>query len=262
MSQVVQQEALTRLLVEKGDIWAPRKDRISHTTLLKHIFTKAIEWGSVGGNPAKGVKLLDGEVERVRYLMPDELKTLLSNCDSFMNPIVTVAANTGLRFSELQGLKWENVNLELGIISILKTNTKNKARKDVPINEAVRVVLGEMKRNGPYVFYKGDGKPIKYSTIRKPFKKALDASGIEDFRFHDLRHTFGSNLVMGNVNILTVKDLMGHKDLKMTLRYSHLSPGFKAQAVSVLDQRFKSESHTSPESPPEETAEKDVWASA
>lgn len=230
--------------------------------LLKHMFTMGMKWSKLKSNPAKEVKLLDGEVERVRYLMPDEVQTVLSNCNEFLRPIVTVAVNTGLRKGELLGLKWENVNLELGIISIMKTNTKNKVRKDIPMNEIVRATIEEIERKGQYVFCKEDGKPFKYSGVRKSFEKAVRESGIEDFRFHDLRHTFASSLVMEGIDITTVKELMGHKDLKMTLRYAHLSPMYKSKAVNVLDQRFKTESKPSPKSPPKESFKKEDFASA
>jgi integrase len=71
--------------------------------------------------------------------------------------------------------------------------------------------------------------------IRKRFNRALKDAGIEGFVFHDLRHTFASYLVMAGVDLMTVKDFMGHKDLKMTLRYAHLAPDYKRAAISQLD---------------------------
>lgn len=227
--------------------------------LLKTMFTKALEWDKLKENPAKKVKLLDGEIERVRYLMPDEINRLLSNCNGTLRAIVTVAVNTGLRKGELLGLLWQNVNLDLGIISILRTDTKNKTRRDIPMNEAVKITLKAMERRGPFVFCREDGKPFQNSGIRKSFEKAVKESGITDFRFHDLRHTFASNLVMAGVDILKVKELLGHKELKMTLRYTHLSPHYMADAINILDERFN---HLSQIPPQKETEKKDVWASA
>ena len=226
--------------------------------LLKTMFTKAQKWNRVNFNPAKDVKLLDGEVERVRYLMPEEVQKLLSNCNGFIRPIVLVALNTGMRKGEILDLKWENINFDLGIISIMKTNTKNKVRKDIPMNEIVKATINGIEKKGQYVFCNGDGKPFQNSGVRKSFEKAVRESKIEDFRFHDLRHTFASNLVMGGVDIMTVKELMGHKDLKMTLRYSHLSPTFKAKAVNVLDERYL----WSQFSPQRENEKKEVFATA
>ena len=101
------------------------------------------------------------------------------------------------------------------------------------MNETVKATLKEMQRKGPYVFCNGDGKI--FGTVRKSFKTALRKSEIKDFRLHDCRHTFASNLIMEGVDIMTVKKLMGHKTLTMTLRYAHLAPNHKTKAVSLLD---------------------------
>ena len=85
----------------------------------------------------------------------------------------------------------------------------------------------------PYVFHDGKGNRIR--DIRKSFVTALNGAEIEDFRFHDLRHTFASNLVMEGVDLATVRELLGHKSIEMTLRYSHLSHDHKEKAIKTLD---------------------------
>ena len=199
--------------------------------LLKHMYSKAIEWGKYEENPAKKVKLLKGEVKRVRFLMPDDVQKLLSNCADHLKPIVTVAVHTGMRKGELLSLNWDQVNFEQGIISLL--DTKNHKRRDISMNETVKATLTGMERKGSYVFSAEDGG--SFGDVRRSFETALRRSGIQDFRFHDLRHTFASNLVMESVDIMTVKELMGHKDLTMTLRYTHLAPNHKTKAVNILD---------------------------
>lgn len=199
--------------------------------LLKHMYSKAIEWGKYEENPAKKVKLLKGEVKRVRFLMPDDVQKLLSNCADHLKPIVTVAVHTGMRKGELLSLNWDQVNFEQGIISLL--DTKNHKRRDISMNETVKATLTGMERKGSYVFSAEDGG--SFGDVRRSFETALRRSGIQDFRFHDLRHTFASNLVMESVDIVTVMELMGHKDLTMTLRYTHLAPNHKTKAVNILD---------------------------
>jgi integrase len=199
--------------------------------LLKHMYSKAIEWGRYEENPAKKVKLLKGEVKRVRFLMPDDVQKLLSNCADHLKPIVTVAVHTGMRKGELLSLNWDQVNFEQGIISLL--DTKNHKRRDISMNETVKATLTGMERKGSYVFSAEDGG--SFGDVRRSFETALRRSGIQDFRFHDLRHTFASNLVMESVDIVTVMELMGHKDLTMTLRYTHLAPNHKTKAVNILD---------------------------
>jgi integrase len=200
-------------------------------SLLKHIFSKAIEWGKCKENPARKVKKLKGEVKRVRFLMPDEVQTLISNCPDYLKPIVTVAVHTGMRKGELLGLQWDRVNFEQGIITL--QDTKNGERRDIPMNETTKNILKGMERNGDNVFCNEKGDT--FVRLQRSFEVALNKSGIEDFRFHDLRHTFASNLVMGGEDLNTVRELLGHKDLTMTLRYSHLSPNHKTRAINVLD---------------------------
>jgi len=200
--------------------------------LLKNMFTKAVEWGKLNENPSRRAKRLKGEVKRVRFLMSDEIQTLLSNCPDHLKPIVTVALHTGMRKGELLGLKWDQVNFEQGIVTL--TETKNNERRDIPMDETVRNLLKGLgtENNIPYVFLR-DGQPLKF--VDESFRTAVANSEIEDFHFHDLRHTFASNLVMAGVDIMTVKELMGHKDLTMTLRYSHLAPNHKTRAINILD---------------------------
>ncbi|MGA2466853.1 MAG: tyrosine-type recombinase/integrase [Thermodesulfobacteriota bacterium] len=202
--------------------------------LLKHIFSKAVEWKILGENPAnRTVKFLKGAVNRVRFLMPDEFQKLLSNCDDFLKPIVIVAVHTGLRRGELLNLMWNHVSFDQRIITIL--DTKNSERKDIPMDETVRITLQGLERRGEFVFPNKRGKPFNSMIIHYAFHGALDRSEITDFRFHDLRHTFASNLVMAGVKIEKVQILMGHKMISMTQRYAHLAPGYLAESVKVLD---------------------------
>ena len=114
-------------------------------------------------------------------------------------------------------------------------NTKNGERREIPINQTLRQALqGIVRRlNSPYVFVDGEGQ--RYLDIKRSFHSALRKAGIKDFTFHDLRHTFASQLVMKGVDIATIKELLGHKTLTMTLRYAHLSPSHKVSAVELLD---------------------------
>jgi len=101
------------------------------------------------------------------------------------------------------------------------------------MDETVKTILKGMERTGDHVFSNEEGGT--YVRLQRSFDGALRKSGIEDFRFHDLRHTFASNMVMAGEDLNTVRELLGHKDLTMTLRYAHLSPNHKTRAVSVLD---------------------------
>lgn len=105
---------------------------------LKHFYTQATEWGKCKESLARKVKLLKGEVKRVRFLMPDEVQRLLSNCSDQLKRLVTVAVHTGMREGEFLGLQGPQINFQQGIISILETKTKNDERRDIPMDETVR----------------------------------------------------------------------------------------------------------------------------
>jgi integrase len=140
-----------------------------------------------------------------------------------------------MRKGEILNLRWDQVDLKHGFI--LLEVTKNGERREIPINETLRQNLETQPRHikSSYVFWYGEvGRP--YGEVTKSFNSAVRRAGIKDFTFHDLRHTFASHLVMAGVDLTTVKELLGHKTLTMTLRYAHLAPGHKAKAVELLDE--------------------------
>jgi integrase len=204
---------------------------------VKHMFTKAVEWEMVEEESLKRVrkvKLLQENNSRLRFLSREECQNLINACDQHIRPIVIIALNSGMRKSEILNLTWNQVDLKHGFI--LLEITKNGDRREIPINATLRAALQELPRriDGGYIFVnQKKGKPFR--DIRKSFPSALKKLGIQDFRFHDLRHTFASQLVMAGVDIPTIKELLGHKSLAMTMRYSHLSPSHKARAVELLD---------------------------
>ena len=203
---------------------------------LKNMFNKAIQWGKAAENPMRQVKLLKEDNRRTRYLEQPEIVKLIDSCSAHLKPIVTVAVFTGMRKREILNLKWEDIDFNRGIVYLL--DTKNSEKREVLMNDIVSKAIAavERKSDNPYVFLSHTGKP--YTEIRKSFSTALTRCGIKCFRFHDLRHTYASQLVMMGVDIKTVQELMGHKTIEMTLRYSHLSPDHKKKAVDLFGQKM------------------------
>jgi integrase len=201
--------------------------------LLKHMYTKAIEWGYVKDNPAKAVRLLREPPGRVRYLTPDELLRLLDACAPHVKPIVLMAVHTGMRVRESLTLTWPQVDMRRRILTLAKT--KNQERRVIPLNDQAIEVLRSLPRHveSSSVFYDQDGRP--YQRIVKGFRHACKRAGIRDFRCHDIRHTFASHLVMRGVPLRTVQELLGHKTGQMTLRYTHLSTPHLQEAVSIVE---------------------------
>jgi len=216
-----------------------RKVKVSVATinrevaLLKAIYNKAILWGKARENPVKKIKLYKENNTIVRYLTKKEAGRLIEACNDFLRPIVLLALNTGMRQGEIFKLQWKDVNLKRGIITIL--DGKDGKDAHLPINEDVQYLLSDFPRfvNNPHIFPgMKPGAPL--NNVHHSWNTALKKAGIENFRFHDLRHTFASWLVMGGVDIYTVKDLLRHKSIEMTLRYAHLTPEHKKAALNRL----------------------------
>lgn len=206
---------------------------------MKCLFNKAIAWSKYNGkNPVKGIKLFK-EQPRLRFLEKEEIFKLLANCDEHLKPIVIVALHTGMRKGEILNLKWHDIDFRRDLIYLYQT--KNGERREIRINNEVKSTLLKVKKrpDSQYVFCNKNGEP--YGDIKKSFFTACKKSGIlqiSGFRFHDLRHTFASHLVMSGVDLNTVRELLGHKTLDMTLRYSHLSQDHKKRAVDLLGERI------------------------
>jgi len=219
---------------------------------LKHMMKKALDWEMISDDVFKRirrVKLSPENNRRLRYLSFDESNDLLNSCDKHLKPIVTLALNTGCRRGEILGLTWDRVDLKHGFI--LLDDTKSGKRREIPINANVRAALQgivrrldshfvfvnpETVKERPPVKEGGKKRPAsgRYYDVKKSFATACRKAKLQDFHFHDLRHTFASQLIMNGVDITTVSKLLGHASLTMTLRYAHLAPDHLQTAVDVL----------------------------
>ncbi len=222
---------------------------------LRHMFNMAIKWGKSQKNPVREVRFLKEPKEKDRILSPEEEKKLLAAVRAghkagHLEPIIITALNTGMRKGEILRLKWANV--DFGNAYIIVDGTKTGEIRKVPMNRALTETLKRVKKTSSceYVFSDGENP---YGDVKTGWWTALTNAGIEGFRFHDLRHTFGSRLGMAGVDIKTIQELMGHKDIKMTMRYSHPTPEHKRRAVEILDR-----SHTSFHTTPERAKRKNV----
>lgn len=207
--------------------------------LLKTLFNKAIAWGEADKNPVKGVQFFaeDNQIERV--LTDAEEARLLDACTdhvSYLKMFITLALHTGMRRGEILTLKWSNINVSFGQIVIEAQNAKGKRRRMIPMNSIVRAVLQELQATptGDYVLCQTNGKPRSKWTVEKHFKKVCGRSNVTGLRLHDLRHTFASRLSAAGVDLVTIKDLLGHSSIITTMRYAHSNS--HKQAVDLLSQ--------------------------
>jgi site-specific recombinase XerD len=224
---------LTRIAEERH--WAPASVN-RYRALASLIFRLGIENGKVKENPARLVKLRPVNNARTRWLGPQEearlRRTIFDGYPEHM-PELELALNTGLRLSEMYGLTWENVNISRRVLTIPRS--KNGEMRHVPLNATAVAVLFELRRRGD-----GTGRVIRnlkglpLSDPRHWFEPSVRDAKIQDFSWHCLRHTFASRLVMAGVDLRTVQELLGHKTIGMTVRYSHLAPAHTLAAVERL----------------------------
>ena len=217
------------------------KDKVSpysiqkEVNLIKHLFRLAVEWELVRFSPAQGIKSPKAPAGRVRYLQPTELATLLKAAPEWLRPIIALAVTTGMRRGEILGLRWLDVDLDAG--RVLLPQTKNGEGRIVYLNALAQDVLRSLPADSEA---KPTDKlfPIRADWVTGAFRRVCVKIELQDFRFHDLRHTAASRLRMQGADIHTVAQILGHKDLRMAARYQHLSPTFLSEAVNRLNGVF------------------------
>ena len=260
-------DAVHPWLIEK---WRLRNKKKKAATInrdigaLKAAFSRATEWGLLDVNPIAKIKPLRVDnTPKPRFLSDSEERCLsaalysrerrLCNAENavrpplasvrfadHLKPMTLLAMNTGLRRGEIFSLTWEDLDFERCIVTVGGKNAKSGKTRHVPLNFICLNVLKQwadqksgQKSDEDFVFPGKSGR--KLVNIRKAWVKVIAEAGIQNFRWHDLRHHFASKLVQRGVDLNTVRDLLGHADLKMTLRYAHLSPDNKADAVALLE---------------------------
>jgi integrase len=150
--------------------------------------------------------------------------------------MIALSLNTGIRQGALYALEWRDVDFENRVLTLRANSAKSGKVNYVPLNEVAFQTLSEWRtqvQSEKLVFpsVKTGGK---MDNCRKAWANLLKDADIEKFRWHDMRHDFASQLVMKGVDLNTVRELLGHADLKMTLRYAHLAPKVKRAAVEML----------------------------
>jgi integrase len=199
---------------------------------LKAMLNKAVRWGYLKDNPLKGMSALKEPPGGLRYLMPEETTRLLAACHTppYLRSIVVLAMHTGMRRSEILALRWGDIDLRRRTITL--GHTKNNERLVIPMNDTVAAVLRAWPRVvGTDALFPDLNGPM----VSRAFWRACRKADVLNLRLHDLRHTFASYLAMGGFNLRAIQQLLGHKDLRMTARYAHLSADHLQQAVKSLD---------------------------
>lgn len=214
-----------------------------YMTTMGHAVNIAVkEWEWLDNNPFSRVKKPKEPRGRVRFLDNDERERLLEVCQQsssqYLYPIVVLAISTGMRQGEILNLKWKDVDLSRS--SLVLHETKNNERRAVPIVGLAHQVLKELSKvrriDTPLVFSSID--PDKPASIRNAFESVVKKAKIEDFRFHDLRHTAASYLAMNGATLAEIAEVLGHKTLQMVKRYAHLSEAHTTSVVQKMNEKI------------------------
>jgi integrase len=195
---------------------------------------RAVRWEYLGRDPV-GVWPISKEASfrRSRFLAPDEIPTVLAACDESRSPylkaFVLVALNTGMRRGEILSLTRKSVDWQNQVATL--EDTKNGETRHVPLNDTAIAALRSLP-------VRLDGRLFPFKDghcVTRAFRRAVKRAGIEDFRLHDLRHTFASHHAMQGLQGRGLQALLGHKDPRMTMRYSHLSDTYLKAAVNAVN---------------------------
>ena len=210
---------------------------------LSHAFNVAVkEWGWLDDSPMRKINRLKEPKGRVRFLDEQERTSLLTACKETKHPylykVVLLALSTGARKMEILNLHWKDVDLNKGIAILHET--KNGERRALPLSGPALAelrALSKVRRLDTGLVFPGRN-PKKPFEIRKPWVEALHIADIQDFRFHDLRHSAASYLAMSGATLAEIAEVLGHKTLQMVKRYSHLSEQHTAGVVEKMNQKF------------------------
>jgi integrase len=225
--------------VDKFKLYLLQKGRSKATVnrylaVIKRAYNLLILDDLINYNPIKHGSMLDEDNKRTRYLTKEEWEKLKKELPETIYLIVIVALLTGFRLSNVLNLSWEQINLDMRFIELLKQENKGGKIIRQPISDGLYEVLLQMKpKKQGYLFVNPDtGKP--YTTIKKSFKTALNKAGIENFTFHDLRRTFGTWLLQEGVDIRTIQVLLAHSDISTTERYLGVTHEYNKQAIDKI----------------------------
>lgn len=241
----IQLSELDKTVVNKFLYIYQDEHEVSEATLnrllanIKGAMTKAYEFGYVNSNILTGAKSFKENDHKIRYLSESEkirLFKVLENAEKYIRDIVYVAYYTGMRRGEIFSLQWNDIDFDAGHINIDKDKSKSGKGRNIPMHSKVIDVFKNIEyKNKSEIVFKSPVTSGQLNNITKSWHTLMKNAEIESFRFHDLRHNFASTLVMKGVELASVRELLGHSDFKMTLRYAHLSPSYKKKDIDLMD---------------------------
>jgi integrase len=214
-----------------------------HVGTLSTCLHDAMEWGSLAAVPK--LKLLRNPYLQFDFLSHQEADRLVAAVTPGpWRTMVTLALNTGLRIGEMFGLQWNDIDITARQLVVRRSivygivgSTKNNRERQIPLSATAVAALATMPQDNQFVFHRKNGKPLIYPTARWQMAQACAHAGLRNIHWHVLRHTFASWLVADSVPLPIVQGLLGHANIEMTMRYSHMAPSSFRSAIDVLERR-------------------------
>ena len=208
--------------------------------IISKCLKTAVEWEILEYVPR--IKLLKVPPQRFDYLTTEESELLLQTATGQWRDMILLGLRTGLRFGEIVGLKWENIDFTKNVLQVMQTVVRNiesspKSNKirTVPLTRDVIEMLKERSKDGKYIFHNVDGSSLQGYFCLRILHGICKQAGLRNIGWHTLRHTFASRLAENNISILAVKELLGHSDIKTTMRYSHINLAVLQDSIRSLE---------------------------
>lgn len=206
--------------------------------MLQKAFSLAVkQWEWIKENPCLKIPKERESNQRDRWLSGDEEKRLVENAPQWLRDVIVFDLHTGLRQDELLSLTWDKVDLFRRTIIIQES--KNGKPRTIPLNQIALNILIEKAKirslRSNFVFPGNKSTKRDRSNLRKGFDNAREMADIQNFRFHDLRHTFATRLAQKGVDLYKISKLLGHSDIHMTQRYAHHCPESLRDGIEVLE---------------------------
>lgn len=212
----------------------------NHLTVLQKCLRSAMEWGLLKDFPV--IKKLKTPPQEFDFLSVEEGTLLIDSAKGIYRDMITVALGTGLRFGEIKALTWDDVDFAGGEIvvsrafalGVLGSTKSNKIRR-IPMTHAVYETLQRMKKKSGYIFSDKYGNPVVHSTCINRLHGICKKTGLRKIGWHVLRHTFASHLAQSGANLMAVQNLLGHSDIRTTMRYAHINGAVLREAINILN---------------------------
>jgi len=199
-----------------------------HIALLSAAMRRAFRAGMIKSNPLTDLSKLKENNKRDRWATTDEEKRLMDALPARVHAVILTSIHGGLRKGELKALRCRDIDLVGRMLHVREA--KGGEGRSIPLNDVLFAALSTIQGEPGELVFRGN----TLTNLRDIWDQAVKDAKLDNFKFHDLRHTFASRLVMAGVDLRRVQILMGHKSIKMTERYAHLAPGHLRDAVSRL----------------------------